>query len=174
MHEERLLEISCKLRADGRPARGQAIEGRLFGRVVVTEAGCWEFQGNRDDRGYGAIRRNGKMEKTHRVAYDIALGGIPAGLHVCHHCDNPPCIRPSHLFAGTRSENQRDSSRKGRGVGAKNLTLGHERLRQKTHCPQGHPYAGANLYIQPDGRRVCRECGRESSRRYLERQRETS
>lgn len=51
---------------------------------------------------------------AHRVAWELSFGPVPAGLFVCHHCDNPRCVRPDHLFVGTHDANMRDRDRKGR------------------------------------------------------------
>lgn len=63
---------------------------------------------------YGRLMYNGNIRFAHRVAYIIAVGPIPEGLHVCHSCDNPPCFRPSHLFPGTDQDNVDDCARKNR------------------------------------------------------------
>ena len=76
---------------------------------------CWEWTGSRlSDWEYGRIRDNGKNKATHRLSWELHNGEIPEGLLVCHHCDNPPCVNPKHLFLGGHSENQLDSFRKGR------------------------------------------------------------
>ena len=79
--------------------------------------GCWPWTGNRSFYGYGRTYLNGKRVYSHRVALEIALGRpIKTGLCVCHHCDNPPCCNPAHLFEATQAENLRDMMRKGRHV----------------------------------------------------------
>lgn len=68
--------------------------------------------------GYGQVARKagGKVfvRYAHRIAYEREYGVIPEGLHVCHRCDNPGCVRPEHLFLGTDKDNVRDCMSKGR------------------------------------------------------------
>ena len=108
---------------------------------------CWVWMGARSSKGYGsfAVTRH-HIVGAHRVAWEIANGPIPDGLWVLHHCDNPPCVRRSHLFLGTNSINQLDSARK----------LRHHESR-KTHCPVEHPYDAANTFLDR-GLRTCRTC----------------
>lgn len=75
---------------------------------------CWEWQGGKNPKGYGRVKRAGSHESTHRVAYELHNGEGPGDLFVCHHCDNPPCANPSHLFLGTQSDNMVDAVEKGR------------------------------------------------------------
>ena len=83
----------------------------------TTDNSCWEWQGRRNEErgGYGQFSpEHGFDRRAHRYAWELTFGPIPAGLKVCHHCDNPPCCRPDHLFLGTTAHNVADKVRKGR------------------------------------------------------------
>lgn len=78
---------------------------------------CWEWKSCRSDTGYGYAALAGSRRVASRVALTIALGrDLRADEFACHHCDNPPCCNPKHLFAGTAKENTHDARAKGRLV----------------------------------------------------------
>lgn len=81
---------------------------RFWAKVSKTD-GCWEWMGSRNNRGYGQLGLNGKLVLAHRFSM-----GMPAGALVLHRCDNPPCVRPSHLFLGSHVDNMADMKSKGR------------------------------------------------------------
>lgn len=70
-------------------------------------AGCWEWTGYRDANGYGCTQFHMRGERTHRLSWLLHFGS-PGKQHVCHRCDNPPCVRPEHLFLGTAFDNVLD------------------------------------------------------------------
>lgn len=117
---------------------------------------CWPWTRSCVSAGYGGFQMQGKWWSTHRLAYALTYGEIPEDQWVLHHCDNPPCCNPAHLFLGGPPENTADMWNKGRqGVDPEAMRA---RFRAITHCPQGHEYTEANTYVYPDGRRKCRAC----------------
>ena len=85
-------------------------------RRVEWDGDCLVFTGSVNEDGYGTVRTMEGSSLTHRVVYEHVSGNpIPGDLLVCHHCDNPPCVNPDHLFLGTFSDNAQDRENKGRG-----------------------------------------------------------
>lgn len=99
---------------------------------------CWGWLAARAGRmGYGYITvryEDGKLRtaSAHRVVWQMSFGAIPAGLCVLHHCDNPECVNPSHLFLGTHKDNSQDARGKGRLMNGENN--GQSKLQERDVC----------------------------------------
>lgn len=93
----------------------QQYADRFWAKVTKGEPrACWPWSGAKKPKGYGNVRINKRYLITHRVAWELSNGPIPAGMHVLHSCDNPACCNPSHLMLGTAMANFVDMDRKGR------------------------------------------------------------
>lgn len=132
---------------------------RFWSMVLIPGPNdCWLWQRGVWKGGYGSFRIADKKYQAHRIAWMLEYGLIPEGYYICHHCDNPSCVNPHHLFLGTQRDNVQDCISKGRYTA-------HDVNRNKTHCPQGHEYTPENVRLYK-GMRFCRTCGRESSKEY--------
>lgn len=86
-----------------------------FWRHVQKGDGCWEWTGTRRPDGYGLFSAGPSGQiRAHRVAWELTNGPIPDRLNVCHQCDNPPCVRPDHLYLGDQKRNIGDAVVRGR------------------------------------------------------------
>lgn len=81
--------------------------------VIDDEDSCWEWQASLNSQGYGQLFYNQRPIGAHRLSYFLTFGKYSSELEVCHRCDNPRCVRPSHLFLGTHKDNMRDCNQKG-------------------------------------------------------------
>lgn len=117
------------------PAAGHRlpVAARFWAKVKFGR-GCWEWQGARDQGGYGIFTViAGTALKAHRFAWELERGPIRGGLLACHRCDNRRCVRPDHLFLGTSADNQLDASAKGR--------LAYSEERKEARRGEGNPNA---------------------------------
>ena len=117
----------------------QPLADRFWSKVQRGQGdACWPWMASRHKTGYGGFMFGGRCTKAHRLAWELTNGPIPYGLNVCHHCDNPPCVNPAHLFLGTDADNNADKWNKGRG----RTVIG--RWRQ-LHPPRGETNGRAKL-----------------------------
>lgn len=121
------------------------IDERFWAKVDKGDGtGCWLWTRATNSYGYGIFAVTAQdTQLAHRIAWALTNGPIPEGLHCLHRCDNPPCVRPSHLFVGTALDNALDRERKSRG----NHVTG-DRHGSRTHpeaYPQGEDRPAAKL-----------------------------
>src|SRR5687768_11611176 len=109
---------------------------RFWSKVLVTDAGCWEWQAAQANGGYGYFKWGPGMRLAHRAAYETLVGSVENGLHLDHLCRVRRCVNPYHLEPVTPRENTL------RGVGTAAIHA------KKTHCPAGHEYSGNNLILR--------------------------
>lgn len=114
---------------------------------------CWLWTAAVNANGYGIMFTREESTLAHRISFALSGRIVPAGTQLDHLCRVRHCVNPKHLEAVTPRVNTHR--------GYTNAT--------KTHCPQGHPYSGDNLYLSPRGNRQCRECVRRSQMRYKKR-----
>lgn len=131
--------------------RNWTIESLFENTSPEPNTGCWLWTESVDTSGYANCKINRKTGTVHRLMAKLC-GMRITGKEVMHSCDQPSCINPRHLAIGTHADNMVSMRARGR----------HPFL-SKTHCPNGHPYSGANLRKQGN-RRICRECARRRNR----------
>jgi HNH endonuclease len=125
---------------------------RILESTRVTATGCWEWTRVKTPEGYGSIyvgsRVDGtrRIEKAHRVVYELAVGPIPDGLWLDHLCGNRACCNPAHLEPVTARQNSHRSDSPA-GINSR-----------KTHCTRGHRYDEGNTRYDKRGKRYCRAC----------------
>ena len=121
---------------------------RVRAKCIVSEKGCWVWQGNLQTKGYGGTAYRGSNVAAHRQMYKLVKGvELATEQFVCHTCDVRACCNPDHLFLGSAKDNNRDCGNKGRhhnGV--------------KTHCKRGHPFTVENTYLKVTPTTVMRSC----------------
>lgn len=128
--------------------------------MPIPNSGCWVWMRSLNPKGYPQMSFGGRVRVLHRLVYQTLRGPIPVGLQLDHKCRVRSCVNPDHLEPVTGKENV------ARGLVSGHTWSGGGHNARKTNCPKGHPYNDANTYIV-NGRRQCRQCGREAAlRRY--------
>lgn len=124
-----------------------SFEERLWQRVDKTAPnGCWLWLGALNGAGYGAVGRDNKVLRVHRVTYELLVGPIPEGLQLDHLCRNRACCNPEHLEPVTNEENWR------RGQHHTAVML------RENKCKRDHEMTKENTYWRKNGGRLCRQC----------------
>lgn len=131
--------------------RRRSVEVRFWEKVVINQSGCWEWQGYRNEEGYGKLGVDSTVVRAHRWAYEHYKGSIPEQLQLDHLCRVRHCVNPDHLEPVTNQEN---------------VIRGEHPwviIRRSGLCQRGHPQNEENTYYRKDrpGAKQCRICRRE-------------
>ena len=127
--------------------------------IPEPNTGCWLWDAGIDKDGYGRIKIKGTEWRAHRYMWFLEQGEHPGDMLVCHSCDMPSCVNPSHLFLGTCADNLADMAVKGKYRNNPEM---------RDYCPNGHPRSEENIYWY-HGKRLCRECRRVADTERYER-----
>jgi hypothetical protein len=118
---------------------------RWFEKIwFEPNTGCWLWGGSVDAKGYGMVRFNGKNARAHRAVFTVMTGITP--VEIDHLCRERSCVNPAHLENVSKLENI-------------------ARRPKPTECPKGHPLRGFNVFLNSKGKRCCRVCARNNSRK---------
>ena len=125
---------------------------RFWSRVDKTDDvnSCWEWTAAKINAGYGQVSLNGTTVLAHRFAWVLHFGDIPEGLCVLHKCDNRGCVRPDHLWLGTKADNQRDMVDKGRSARLQGEDHGRSKLTEAQAILIKNTYPAASQYLLAD------------------------
>jgi len=96
----------------------RSLQEQFWDKVDIGKPNeCWPWKAAKDGRrhkNYGRVWMGKETTTAHRVAFILTYGDILPGMVVCHHCDNPCCCNPRHLFVETKPGNSKDMVKKGR------------------------------------------------------------
>lgn len=137
------------------PRRSHEKDVKRFWQRISPEpmSGCWLWLGSWDKQSYGQMQFGGRVQKAHRVSYEMHKGPIPQGLHIDHLCRNPYCVNPDHLEAVTQRVNTM------RGISPIAVRF------VAALCPNGHEYTAENTTHYKTGVRRCIQCTKGVNRR---------
>ena len=128
------------------PPEYTSLPTRFWDKVEVDpKTGCWVWTGGSIALGYGVLMRHGTSRLAHRLSAADFYGPIPDGLCALHHCDNPPCVWPKHLYIGTRQDNMDDRMKRGKNNPAKGARNAGAKLTEQAVLSIRHDYNN-NIY----------------------------